>query len=177
MTKQISDIEIEEAREKAKKYLYSKFNLNYFDVEDALQNALIKAYKNLDSFKNESSFSTWFISIAKNEALSILSKNQKFKQVEDSDFYLKKYSNTSGVDPEVYSIDNSLEIKSKLNKAALFLSKNQKEVLDLILKKSFTHRQISQKLNIPINSVRTRLFYAKKRLKKIISSHAFDPKS
>lgn len=176
MTHELFEVELLKSREKAKKFLISKFNLNSFDTEDILQIAAIKAYRNFNSFKKLSSFQTWFFSIAKNEAISLLSKKMKSKEIEDSDDLIKNYS-SSWIEPEIYKIDHSEEAKSILNKALILLNKNHKEIVNLIVKKSLSQKEISSKLKIPISSVRTRIFYAKKNLKKIISSYAFSSKS
>jgi RNA polymerase sigma-70 factor (ECF subfamily) len=48
------------------------FLKNEADAEDATQEAFLKAYRNLSSFRGESKFGTWLISIALNEARSRL---------------------------------------------------------------------------------------------------------
>ena len=47
---------------------------NEGDAEDAAQEAFIKIYRNLQSFRGESKFSTWALSVARNEGLSWLRK-------------------------------------------------------------------------------------------------------
>jgi RNA polymerase sigma-70 factor (ECF subfamily) len=47
---------------------------NESDAEDAAQEAFIKAYRNLHSFRGEARFSTWVLSIARNEGLAWLRK-------------------------------------------------------------------------------------------------------
>lgn len=176
MTHELFEAELLKSRDKAKKFLISKFELNSFDAEDVLQIAAIKAYKNIGSFKELSSFETWFFAIAKNEAISLISKRKKSKEIEDSQDLIKNYS-SSWVDPEIYRIDTAEEARNFLSKALAVLNKNHKEVLNLMIKKSLSQKEISNKLKIPISSVRTRIFYAKKNLKKIISSYAFSSKS
>jgi RNA polymerase sigma-70 factor (ECF subfamily) len=44
------------------------------EAEDAAQEAFIKAYRNLHSFRGEAKFSTWVLSIARNEGLGLLRK-------------------------------------------------------------------------------------------------------
>jgi RNA polymerase sigma-70 factor (ECF subfamily) len=50
---------------------------NEADAEDAAQEAILKAYKNLARFRQESKFSTWLIQIAINEAKMKLRKNRR----------------------------------------------------------------------------------------------------
>jgi len=51
---------------------------NEAEAEDAAQEAVIKAFRNLKSFRGESKFSTWLLSIALNEARSRLRKSKRF---------------------------------------------------------------------------------------------------
>ena len=50
---------------------------NEFEAEEVVQEAFIKAYKNLASFKEKSNFKTWFYRILINEAFKCLSKKRK----------------------------------------------------------------------------------------------------
>lgn len=176
MNQDFLETEFHKARQKAEAYITSKYQLNYFDVQDILQNALLKAYLNYSSFNNKCSFVTWYITIAKNEANFFLLKKRKLKEVEDSDDLIKNYS-SAWIEPEVYNFSKCVEPEDLIKKALPSLSKEHKQVLSLILKDSLSHKRISSKLKIPINSVRTRIFYAKKKLKKIIKSHELDCQS
>ncbi len=50
--------------------------LNHDDADDVLQNTLIKAWTNLDTFQNKSKLLTWLYSIAINESLDFLRRNR-----------------------------------------------------------------------------------------------------
>ena len=83
---------------------------------------------------------------------------------------------------EPFLKDQSLEEKDQSSKISEYeflfseslqkLSDNHKQVIELFLKNA-SQQEISNILNIPISSARTRLFYAKKKLKKIIKHHAY----
>ena len=71
-----------------KSVYYATFSIlqNQQDAEDAAQEAVLKALKNLHSFRAESKFSTWLISIAVNEARARLRHDRvlKFESVDQS---------------------------------------------------------------------------------------------
>ena len=71
-----------------KSVYYATFSIlqNEQDAEDAAQEAVLKALKNLHSFRAESKFSTWLISIAVNEARARLRHDRvlKFESVDQS---------------------------------------------------------------------------------------------
>src|SRR5215831_19847192 len=54
---------------------------NHEDAEDVLQEALFKAYANIDRFRGGSRFYTWLVRIALNEALMKLRKRRSARQV------------------------------------------------------------------------------------------------
>jgi RNA polymerase sigma factor (sigma-70 family) len=94
--KNITDIEIIESIKQGNTLDYSllvnrykdrAFNLlkrmlkNDMDAEEALQDSFLKAYKSLESFRNDAQFSTWFYRIVYNTALTIISgKKRKVEQ-------------------------------------------------------------------------------------------------
>jgi RNA polymerase sigma-70 factor (ECF subfamily) len=65
---------VELCKPHSKRILFTLYRItrNWQDAEDALQEALIKAFLHLDSFQGKASFSTWFTSIAVNTALMLL---------------------------------------------------------------------------------------------------------
>src|SRR5258708_39914878 len=54
---------------------------NWHDAEDALQDAMLKAFSHLKDFQEKSSFSTWLTRIAINSALMILRKTRECYQI------------------------------------------------------------------------------------------------
>ena len=160
MTQEIFEQRIQQAIDKAKLYLLGKFKMSASDADDVLQNAAIKAFKNLSSFQEKCLFDTWFIS-----------KRDSSKELPDSDFALKNYS-FSWVEPEVIKNEKLNDISHIIHEALLKLSDNHQQVIKLMLNNCSSCQEIADTLQIPVSSVRTRMFYAKKKLKKIIQSHA-----
>lgn len=66
------------------------FVLYHDDADDILQNVLMKAWLNLDSFKGDSKISTWLYRIAVNESLDFLRRQNKSQMV-DNDLYAAKH--------------------------------------------------------------------------------------
>src|ERR1700691_1595521 len=54
---------------------------NVEDSQDAVQEALLKAFQNLDQFREESQFSTWLVRITVNESLRKLRKRRAIREV------------------------------------------------------------------------------------------------
>jgi len=171
MTQETFEQKIKQSIDKTKLYLLSKFKMNSFDADDVLQNAAIKAFKSLHLFQERCSFDTWFTSIAKNEAKLLFSKRDSSKELPDSELALNNYSFT-WVEPEVIKNEKLSDISHIIHECLLKLSDNHQQVIKLMLGNYNSCQEIAYALQIPISSVRTRMFYAKKKLKKIIQSHA-----
>jgi RNA polymerase sigma-70 factor (ECF subfamily) len=90
---------------------------NREDAEDNLQNVLLQAFRNINSFQGKSQFSTWLVGIAVNEALMKLRKRRRDKFVplqEASHFW------SPGLSPEVQA--TRAEMRALLIKEILRLS-------------------------------------------------------
>lgn len=162
------------AIEKAKAYLLSKYEINQSDLDDVLQEASLKALKAIKSFQRKSSFDSWFIAICKNEAYALFRRNKKqqaFISRDDNDAYIKE---VCAEDSDIH--DHNLEEKAWIiNQALDKLSGKHKEIIRIALKGCSSSQEMADILKIPVSSARTRLHYAKKRLKKLIQIHAYEP--
>src|SRR5665647_3967029 len=54
-----------------------KIVMNHDDADDILQNVYVKVWKNVDSFREDSSLFTWLLRIATNESLSFLQQKKR----------------------------------------------------------------------------------------------------
>ncbi|HXN52064.1 MAG TPA: sigma-70 family RNA polymerase sigma factor [Candidatus Acidoferrum sp.] len=90
---------------------------NREDAEDNLQNVLLQAFRNINSFEGKSQFSTWLVRVAVNEALMKLRKGRRYKFVplqDASHFWSPRPS------PEVQA--TRAEVRALLTKEILSLS-------------------------------------------------------
>lgn len=157
--------------EKAKAYLLSKCRISEADVQDVVQEAALRAFKKLSYFSGKSSFETWFIAICKMEALVLFRKN-KFREVELSKDDSARHRELPSCESDALD-DFDIEGRARLvNQALDKLSEKHREIIQIAMSNSGSSREIADLLKIPVNSARTRLHYAKKRLKKLLGIHA-----
>ena len=161
MTTQEFSEKIESSIQKGKAFLHTRFKLSSHDSEDCVQNSAIKAYKNLSSFGSKSQFDTWFLTIVKNEALNFLSK-KRLQFVELQEALAVKASEDDSNKDYIALVEQGLNQLNERNKT----------IIEMSIKQCYSTKEISEILNIPMSSVRTRLFYAKKKLKSIIKNNA-----
>ncbi|MGL4449837.1 MAG: sigma-70 family RNA polymerase sigma factor [Sarcina sp.] len=117
------------------------------DIEDAISETIVKAYKNIKTLKNPEYFKTWIIRILINECKRIIKKNKKVVRIEEKE---------EGIEDDYEDVD--------LTKAIDSLEDDLKEVIILTYYKEMTGEEIGRCLNLNHNTVRTRIYRAKKKL-------------
>lgn len=138
------------------------------EARDLTQDAFIKAYKNLDRFRKDSSFYTWLYRIAMNVAIDHLRKHGKRKNVE----FDEKIGTADG--------DGSLDDRHRIGDPAKELARKQlgDKIFDALDQLSPEHRQIvilrevdglsykeiADTLELAEGTVMSRLFYARRKL-------------
>lgn len=128
------------------------------DAEDVVLGAFFKIFKNIRQFNGKGSFEGWMKRIVVNESLMFIRKNHNFKlQVEISNVEIKTKVN----------VQDDLQVKDIL-KLLDKLPTGYRTVFNLYVIEGFKHREIAEKLGISINTSKSQLILAKKRLKDLI---------
>lgn len=135
------------------------------DARDAAQQAFMSAWKRLDSFRQDAAFYSWLYRIAMNAAISGKRKQRL------STTSLDRHVETTGVSPADESSDaapeHSLETEERVRLVQEALQNISEEFRQpLVLKEidGFSYEEIASILNIPIGTVRSRIFRARKEL-------------
>jgi RNA polymerase sigma-70 factor (ECF subfamily) len=147
---------------------------NWHDAEDALQDAMLRAFSHLKDFQEKSSFSTWLTRIAINSALMILRKKRGCFEIsidgpDDPDGNHERWEVRSLTeDPESRLVREERE--ELLRDAILRLPPSFQEVLELRQARDYSTREIAQALGISIPAVKSRLARAKVTLRAAVLS-------
>src|SRR5882724_10784639 len=141
---------------------------NHDDANDLAQEAFIKAYQALKSFKGGSSFYTWVYRIAVNKTLNFLKqrKNRSHMSLNDLDFNVENNAELVAlVSEKTPRRDAGLtELQEKLNEAMLTLSETHRLVVTLHDVQGLSHEEIAKIMDCNVGTVRSRLFYARQQL-------------
>lgn len=148
---------------------------NHEDANDLAQEAFIKAYQALKSFKGGSSFYTWVYRIAVNKTINFLKqrKNKAHLSLDDLDFNAEH-------DPDLVALIsdktprreiNLAELQEKLNGAMQKLSETHRLVVTLHDVQGLSHEEIAEIMDCNIGTVRSRLFYARQQLQAYLSDY------
>ncbi|MBY0756036.1 sigma-70 family RNA polymerase sigma factor [Clostridium sardiniense] len=125
------------------------------DIEDAIQNTIMKAFEGISSLRNNSYFKTWLIRILINECNVILKSNKRESLTDVSEGFNELRHNDEYENLDVTNAVNMLEV-------------DLREVIVLYYFEDFKQKDISEILGIKEGTVRTRLLRAKKKLKEIL---------
>jgi len=151
-------------RYQAKLLRYANYILGDEDMgADAVQEALIKAYINLNGFDTRKKFSSWVYRIVHNEAMNELKKHKRQRPIkEDEEF-------DSGVDLEDEFIKH--ELIDDAHHCLEQMSIIYREPLSLFYLEEKSYEEISDILRIPVGTVGTRVNRAKKIMKRICQKY------
>ena len=148
---------------------------NHEDANDLVQDAFIKAYKSIKSFKRESSFYTWIYRIAVNRTLNHLKrgKTRQHFSLDDIDTHIQN-------DPDFVELLSYVtprrevglsELQEKLNVALQKLSEPHRAVVVMHDVQGLTHADIAKALGCSEGTVRSRLFYARQQMQGLLAEY------
>ena len=137
-------------------------------AEDVISEVFFDVWRQAGRFEGRSSVLTWMLAIARFKALSALRRptDEEFDEagaaaVEDA-----------ADDPEI-----SLEKKDKgasIRKCLAGLSPQHREIIDLIYYHEKSVLEVAEIVGIPENTVKTRMFYARKRLAELLKAQGIE---
>jgi len=154
----------------AQKALYEKFSSKMFGVcrryvkttentEEVLLMAFCKVFKKLDTFSGDGSFEGWIRRIMVNESLMFLRKKYRFSEHADvTEIPVKAVE---------VSIEDELAAQDILNLLEQ-LPTGYRTVFNLYVIEGYKHREIAEQLGISINTSKSQLILAKKKLRGMI---------
>ena len=145
---------------------------NTEDAKDLYQETTYRALYNRDKFQPDTNFKAWMFTIMKNIFINNYRKKVKSNTIldtTDNQFYLN-----SGSHAAPNAAEGSIMMK-ELNKMV--------EVLDDTIRvpflmhfEGFKYQEIADELSLPLGTVKSRIFFARKELKDaILSSYGFNP--
>lgn len=132
---------------------------------DMADEAMIEVWKSAGSFSGLSQASTWIHSIARFRMIGYLRKNKEVLQ--DDNFEQLNIEDTDLLPEEEIEItERNQSLVEDIGK----LSDKHREVIELVYFRELSIRDISEMLDVSENTIKTRMFYARKHLKSILSN-------
>ncbi len=139
---------------------------NQAEAEDVVQDAFILAMTRLDSFKGNSQFYTWLYRIAYNVAITRLRRKKPTVSMQGNENTLRLTLPDGGPAPD--SRISQQESASQLMLAMERLSEEHRSILVLREMDELDYEAISEILDLPVGTVRSRLHRARSQLKLLL---------
>jgi RNA polymerase sigma-70 factor (ECF subfamily) len=135
------------------------------DAEDAAVEVFIKAYRALSDFNPHYAFSTWLFRIAVNHSIGILRRQKR-----EREYLQAEASNPTSItewkSPDTVFFNNSQ--KKALESVLLSLPMKYRTALMLKYRQDLSYKEISEIMDIPVNTVGSLILRGKKELKEAL---------
>jgi len=149
-----------------KKYVKAMYNIvirmipEQMDAEDVVQESFVKVFKNLKSFKGDSTLGAWIKRITINTALNFIRKNKKmrFVAIENEDKLTEETANDNTPRVDMKTIHNAIKK----------LPQGCRVILSLYLLEGYQHKEIAVALDISESTSKTQFQRAKRLLRNLI---------
>lgn len=146
----------------------SRITGNEAVAEELVNEVFMDVWKQAGRFEARSTVSTWLLSIARNKAFSTMRRRREAALDDDTAATVADTCDTPDVTAQ------------KVNKADLIracmtrLSAEHREVIDLVYYHEMPIAEVSMIVGIPENTVKTRMFHARKRLSVLLAEAGVD---
>ncbi len=133
-------------------------------AEDMSQEAFLKAFRLLKGFRGDSSFSTWLYRVTSSVCLTELGRQKRRGEVELTPVHL----NESATEPS-----DTMDLPEHIRRCVTRLSDRYAEIVTLYYLKGISYDEIADTLDIPMGTLKTWMFRARKQLRRIVEKELF----
>jgi RNA polymerase sigma-70 factor, ECF subfamily len=133
-------------------------------AEDVVAEVLIDVWRQAGRFRAKSQVATWLLAIARNKAISALRRS--------SDIPLDDDMATTIADPsdDAETMAENRDRRAMVQRSLSQLPRLQREVIDLVYYHEKSIAEVAEIVGVPPSTVKTRMFYARKRMQKLLAS-------
>jgi RNA polymerase sigma-70 factor (ECF subfamily) len=163
----------------AMQVLYTRYHVRVFrfvfrlvrdeaTAEDVISEVFLDVWRQAGRFEGRSTVSTWLLAIARFKAISAVKRRSDEELDEEAAAAIEDLSDNPAT---------ALEKKDKsamLRKCLAGLSAKHREVIDLVYYHEKSVEEVAEIVGIPENTVKTRMFYARKRLAELLESEGVE---
>jgi RNA polymerase sigma-70 factor (ECF subfamily) len=160
---------------KALQVLYGRHNVRVFRfvlrflgdesaAEDLVSEVFFDVWRQADRFESRSQVSTWLMAIARNKALTVLRR----RTTEELDEEVAEFIEDPADNPEVTM--QKTQRSAVLQECLGQLSPAHREIIDLVYYHEKTIDEVAEIIGVPQNTVKTRMFYARKRIGELLAT-------
>ncbi len=141
---------------------------NEATAEDLISEVFLDVWRQAGRFEGRSAVSTWLLAIARFKALSAL-RGRKEAELDDE---MAEAIEDQSDNPEIAMQKKDTSIA--LRKCLETLSPEHREIIDLVYYHEKSVEEVAQIVGIPENTVKTRMFYARKKMAEHLKAAGID---
>jgi RNA polymerase sigma-70 factor (ECF subfamily) len=138
-------------------------------AEDLVSEVFLEVWRHADKFQTRSSVSTWLLAIGRNKALSALRRR---RPTEELDGHAAQAVEDLQDGPE--AVMQARQASGILGSCLERLSPAHRAVIDLVYCHDKSIEEVAQIVSASPNTVKTRMFYARKRIAEMMAAQGFD---
>lgn len=148
-------------------HFIKRFVADHATAEDVLADVFTDLWQHASRYQGRSSLNTWLCAMARFKALN---HRRKFPAAQDPDAADGQEDESDTPDVSYAKADKARALKRCLE----LLSLEHREVMDLVYYHDKSVQDVSEILSVPQNTVKTRMFYARKKLAELMKQHGID---
>jgi len=141
---------------------------NEATAEDLISEVFLDVWRQAGKFEGRSAVSTWMLSIARFKTLSALRRRQDNELDEETAAAIEDHAD----DPETALAKKDTSVR--LRQCLTALSAEHREVIDLVYYHEKSVQEVAEITGIPEATVKTRMFYARKKLSELLKEQGID---
>ncbi|MFT6338721.1 MAG: RNA polymerase sigma factor (sigma-70 family) [Saprospiraceae bacterium] len=128
-------------------------------AKDLVQETIVTALSKIHLYKPDTNFKAWSSTILRNTFINQYRKNKKINIIDIQNSYeaLKEHHSFNGGEYEL--------LEEEISRCLAKLNPAEREVITL-RKDGYTYDEIAEEINIPLGTVKSRIYFARKNLKK-----------
>lgn len=137
------------------------------EAAEAVQDAFVKAYLNIDKLKEPKQFEIWLLRIVTNAAIDRQRKaSRRLERVKIIDCHFKDKNAVSAIDKEIRE-----ELREAIASAMLKLSKKEAKAIALFGFEDLSHKEVAQIMDCSVSAARWYVFRARQKLKVLLKDY------
>lgn len=150
------------------KYFALKLTTDSADAEDLLQETFLKALKYKDKFADQTNLKAWLYTIMKNTFINNYRRAARTRTIIDSTqeaYYVNSSASVSSISPESeYNFKEVSKTVDRLN--------DDCRIPFTMHNEGYKYKEIAKELDMPIGTVKSRIFLARKKLSSALTDYA-----
>ena len=135
-------------------------------VEEVLNDAMLVVWRKADTFNGQSKVSTWIFSIAYRKALKAVKKFDEPVESDDQEFE----STQPGPETMLMHRQRCALVLTQIGR----MSAEHRAVIELTYFHGYAYKEIAQIMDCPVDTVKTRMFHARRRLRQFLETRKED---